>query len=518
MKIALVKEMRQMDKLALDNYGIPAILLMENAGRAACAAMAQQLKGLTGKTICVLAGSGNNGGDAFAAVRYMVNQGARVKVFLAGSAAHLKPPAAMNRDICVKMGMEIQPLETARDWEKLQLVLRFANGVIDGLLGTGFSGPLRETAARLVQLVNASGCPVVAIDVPSGINADTGAVVSDAVQATVTVTLGLPKPGNFLCPGASYTGKLVVDDIGLPLELLAAHIAQQSIDQRLIQSALLPRKRDAHKGSCGRVLVVAGSLGMTGAAALASAAVLRAGAGIAVLAAAESLQAVLAVKLTEVMTRPLPEAEPGVLGLTALPALAPLAAGYDVLLLGPGLGRAAETGELVRQLAAAANKPLVLDADALFAYQGHTAALKELSQTVVLTPHLGEMAALLNISVPALRADLLNLCRRAAREWNVILVVKSECTIVVYPDGGVYFTSTGNSGMATAGSGDVLAGTIAGLWQQTKTDMAPLAGVYLHGLAGDLAAAGKAEGLIAGDILQALPAARRTLSDETGKA
>ena len=512
MKIALVKEMQQMDKLAVERYGIPEILLMENAGLAACRAMAEALEGLPGKTICVLAGSGNNGGDAFAAIRHMANQGARIKAFLVGSAAHLKPSAAMNRDICLKMGVEVQALEAERDWDKVQLVLRFADGVLDGILGTGFNGPLRESVERLIGLVNASGRPVVAIDVPSGVNADTGAVASDAVRAAVTVALGLPKPGLLLCPGASYVGRLVVDGIGMPAALLADKGIQQDYLDRELAAALLPaRARDVHKGSVGRVLVVAGSRGMTGAAVLASRAVLRAGAGIATLSVAESLHDILEVKLTEVMTRPMPETEPGVLGLAALDELTLLSMEYDVLLLGPGIGRAEETGKLVRQLAAAAECQLVLDADALYAYRGHTEELKSLHQPPVLTPHLGELAGLLAIPVAELRADLLARCRRAARDWNAVLAVKSECTAVVYPDGRAYFTSTGNPGMATAGAGDVLAGTIAGLWKQALPGTAPLAGVYLHGLAGDLAAAYKAEGLIAGDILEHLPKARRTL-------
>lgn len=514
MKIATVKEMREIDKAALDEYGIPEILLMENAGRETCQAALDLFDGLADKKICVLAGSGNNGGDAFAAARHMTNYGAKVKVFLIGNAAHMTSAAALQRDIAVHMDIEVLPLELDRDWDKLMVVLRFADGIVDGILGTGFQGRLRENTARLIHVVNESGLPVLAIDIPSGVAADTGWVETEAVRAAATMTLGLPKPGHFFAPGAVCTGKLIVDGIGIPSQLLTAgHIQQDFLDEAMAVSLVPARPLEAHKGSCGRLLVVAGSRGMTGAAALASQAVLRSGAGIATLAVAESLHDIMEMKLTEVMTCPLPETAPGVLGLTALPVLLELAGKYDAVLLGPGLGRAAETMEMVRQFTLQTDKPLILDADALQAFCGRAEELKKCRHIPVLTPHMGEMAALLQITVPELRESLLDMSREAAREYQAVFVVKSECTIVAYPEGELFLTSRGNAGMATAGSGDVLAGTIAGLFGQTESSLAPLAGVYLHGLAGDLAAEKCAEGLIASDILVQLPAARKQLAE-----
>ena len=512
MKIALTEEMRNIDKAAIQGYGIPELLLMENAGKEACKALDDLLEGLSNRTICVLAGTGNNGGDAFAAARHIMNRGARVKIFLLGNLSHLTLSAAKNRDIDLKMGMEVQLLETERAWEKLQIVLRFADGIVDGVLGTGFRGELRAEGVRLVQMVNAAARPVVSIDIPSGVNADTGAA-GEAIQASRTITLGLPKAGHFLCPGAACTGELLVDDIGIPAALLQEETMQQSLlDEELVRSVLQPRAMDAHKGSCGRILVAAGSRGMTGAAALASQAVLRCGAGIATLAVAESLHALMEVKLTEVMTQPLPEDEPGILGESALPRLLELAANYDFVLLGPGMGRHPATQELIRQFVQQADQPLLLDADAIYAFQGQGTLLKNARQIPVLTPHIGEMAGLLGISAEELRASLLERVRQAAREYQAVFVVKSECTLVVYPDGSAFFNSCGNSGMATAGSGDVLAGTIAGLFKQTTPGLAALAGVYLHSRAGDLAAEKLGNGLLAGDILQALPRALQQLS------
>ena len=515
MKIAVADEMHRIDTAAAEKFGISEVILMENAGRAVTGVVTETLGEVAGRTVCILAGPGNNGGDALVAARHLFNRGAVVRLVLAGDIDKWSPAAALNYDICKKLGLSFQTLQTERDWEKLGLLLRLADGVVDGLLGTGMKGALREPLPRLISMVNDSGLPVVAIDVPSGVEADSGRVSEAAIKAQVTVTFGLPKTGHFFCPGAACAGRLVVDDISLPPTLLSDEtIRQEYLDRNRARAMLLPRPLDAHKGSCGRILAVAGSRGMTGAAALCGEAILRAGAGIAVLAVAAGLQGILAAKLTEVMTRPLPESTAGVLGDKALEPLKQLASDYDGILLGPGLGRASETGELLRRFVKDARKPCVLDADALFAFVGHTEELAALSAPVILTPHLGEMAALLGITIPALREELIPLCRKAAADWQAILAVKSECTIVALPDGRVFLTSTGNAGMATAGTGDVLAGTIAGLLRQTASpEEAALLGVYLHGAAGDLAAEEKAEGLLAGDLLAKLPLARKSLKE-----
>lgn len=512
MKIALVEEMRRIDRLAGELYGLDEPLLMENAGRAAADVMSEVMGQAAGRTVCVLAGGGSNGGDAYAAARHLLSRGAHVTVYALGRGA--KGEAAQkNRAICEKLGIPVRVLDKEHDWEKLRVFLRVADGVLDGILGTGAQGPVREETARLIRIVNEEACHVVSVDVPSGVDADSGAVRGEAVRAEATVTFGLPKAGLFFCPGAAYAGRLVVDPISLPQALLADQaIRQAHLDDALARTLLPVRAMDAHKGVCGRVLVVAGSRGMTGAAALAAEAVLRAGAGVATLAAADGVADILAVKLTEVMTSPLPEVRPGVLGETALDALSALLPRFDTVLMGPGLGRAPETGALVRRFAARVKAPLVLDADALYAFRGHTEEFRQIGAPLVLTPHLGELAGLLDIEVPALKENLLAHCRKAAGDWQAVLVVKSECTIVVFPDGRILFTSKGNSGMATAGAGDVLAGAVAGLMREAGEEAAPLLGVYLHGLAGDLALEEKAEGLTAGDILRRLPKARRALA------
>ena len=512
MKIALANEMKKIDKRAIEEYGVPEILLMENAGREVAAAFEEYLGGVAGKRLCILAGSGNNGGDAFVAARHLMNHGAQLSIFLVGNPAHLTKSAALNRDIIIKMGSVVHVLETERDWDKLQVTLRFVDGVVDGILGTGFSGGLRDSAARVVRMVNSHGKPVISIDLPTGIEADTGCAAPEAIQADLTVTFGLPKFGHMLCPGETATGKLLVDDIGIPKALLEdEEIRQTYLDEPTVAPILLPRPLDTHKGSCGRILVIAGSRGMTGAAALASAAVLKSGAGISVLALPESLHEVMEGKLTEVMTKPLAETAAGAIDVAAMSEALALAEGFDAVLVGPGLGRTQETQTFVQDFCSAVKKPLILDADAIYAFRGKTEAFKNFAFVPILTPHLGEMAHLLGLKVEELRTSLLDMTREAAHEYHAVFVVKSECTTIVYPDGQVFITSKGNAGMATAGAGDVLAGTIAGLMKQTAAGLAPLAGVYIHGLAGDLAADEKGYGLIASDILENLPRALRTL-------
>ena len=517
MKIAFAEDMRRIDARVTETYGLPALALMENAGRRSAEEAAEMLGGADGKVFAVFAGGGNNGGDAFAAARHLINMGARVKVFFTGEAERLGDAARAMHDALHAMGVEIRPLVSERDWDRLRVSLRFADGIVDGLLGTGVHGELREPTVRLVEEINAAGKPVMAIDIPSGVEADTGRISSAAVHAERTLALGLPKVGHLIGEGANATGELLVDDIGIPHALLSGDELRQSLITREAAAKLLPaRPRDVHKGSCGRILVLAGSLGMTGAAALAAEAALRIGAGLVTLAVPEKLYPVLAAKLTEVMVVPVPDDGSGYFGgLKALETALSLAANADAVLIGPGLGRAPETSEFVRLFAADVKAPLVMDADAIYAFRGALDALRELPQVPILTPHLGEFAGLLGKAADEVEGDLLNVARAAAKEHQAVFVVKGACTIVVYPDGDAFFTTCGNAGMATAGAGDVLAGTVVGLMRQMESGMTPLVGVYAHGRAGDLAYEAHGNGLLAGDILRLLPQALGELTNTT---
>ena len=506
MKIALAKQMRDIDKNVIENYGLPELSLMESAGRRVAEEVARVVGSIEKKTICVAAGSGNNGGDALVAARYLTNRGARAKVFVLEGKNGRSASLEIQIKVLRAMNVEIQILDSDRAWERMQVQLRFADAVVDGVLGTGFSGQLRPNALRLIRLVNSANKPVIAIDIPSGVAADTGQCGDAAVKAMCTVALGLPKVGHYISPGAGLVGTIVVDDIGLPAQLLSDDIHQTLIDDELALTLLPERPRDAHKGSCGKILAVAGSRGLTGAASLATMAALKAGAGLVTLATPESLNPIFETKLTEVMTAPLVETRMGVPGGDkALEQISDLSDKADVVLIGPGLGRAKETLSMVRKLVPMIDKPLVLDADGIYAFNDKLDELKECKQIPILTPHLGELAALLGKTVESLRKDLVTTVREAAQEYRAIFVAKCETTVVAYPNGEIFISPLGNAGMATGGSGDVLSGAIAGLIKLTP--FAPLAGVYLQGTAGDLAFAERSEGLIASDILERIPEA-----------
>ncbi|MPM43687.1 Bifunctional NAD(P)H-hydrate repair enzyme Nnr [bioreactor metagenome] len=509
MKAATAAEMRKIDQTAIKTFGIPGTVLMENAGVEAARQIEAALGAVDGKMICIFAGKGNNGGDGFVAARHLYNQGAKIKVFLLGLKSALTGDAKVNLDIIIRMGISVIEISGSRDWEKAKIAVTFADCLVDALLGTGFIGEVTGEMAQAVDIINKSGKLTFAIDIPTGVDADTGQIRGAAVSAHYTVTFGLPKSGLLIYPGAQHVGKLTVADIGIPFKLLVDDsIKQNIVTAGSIKAILGTRAPDAHKGTTGNAVVIAGSQGMTGAAALTAMAVLRTGAGLVTLGIAESLNYIMEVKLTEVITRPLPESAGGTIGRKALPYIEDMASKSKVLAIGPGLGRNDETMAVVRETIKNAECPLVIDADALNALVGHTDLLNQAKALPVVTPHPGEMARLMGLTVKDVSKDRVGIARRAAGLWGAIVVLKGARTIVAYPDGEVYINTTGNPGMATGGTGDVLTGVIAGLIAQgLTTHAAAVAGVHIHGLAGDIAAASGTIGLIAGDVVAAMPAA-----------
>ena len=510
MKVATAAEMRAIDAKTMEEYGLPGLVLMENAGFQVARRVQELIGGAQGKGISIFAGKGNNGGDGFVAARHLHNQGGRIKVFIVGGTkADIVGDARINLDVITAMGLEILEIRSGRDWDKAGVTLKFTDCIIDALLGTGFYGEPRTEFVQAFQLINQAGKPVVAIDIASGVEADTGQVRSAAVKATETVVLGLYKPGNLLYPGAEYAGNTRVADIGIPLELLTcSSIKQNIITKEYIRRIKPVRPPDAHKGTAGRVLVVAGSRGMTGAAALTSLAALRAGAGLVTLAINEQLHDIMEVKLTEVMTSPLPGSAEGFIDAASIEQVMELAGKANVLAIGPGMGTQASTSEAVREIIRRAEIPMVIDADALNALSGFTEVLAQLQALAVLTPHPGEMARLTGQSVGQINSDRIGAARQAAYRWESIVVLKGMPTVVAFPDGEVYINTTGNEGMATGGTGDVLTGiTAAFMAQGLSSHEAAVTAVYMHGLAGDLAAAEGKIGRIAGDLLVNLPAA-----------
>ncbi|KKM08641.1 carbohydrate kinase [Clostridiales bacterium PH28_bin88] len=515
MKLVTAEEMRELDQLASSQYGIPGIVLMENAGLRVLDAVLEILEGeVAGKRVLVFAGKGNNGGDGFVVARHLANKRAEVKVFLLGRPEDVRGDARVNLDILEQMGVKIYPLQAEKDLQRVDIALLHADVLVDAIYGTGFKGAAMGTIAQVIRQINSAHRPLVAVDLPSGLEANTGKVYGPCVQATRTVTFGLPKLGLYLEPGARYAGDVTVADISLPARLVSGRPLKRELLTPSWCSAQLPRREpSAHKGSFGRVLVVGGSEGMTGAVTLSAQAALRSGAGLVTAAVPRSLHPVLETKTTEVMTSPLPETDARSFSMEAVAPVLELARDATVVALGMGIGRHPATVEWVRRLLPQLKVPVVIDADGLNALAGATGLFPSLGVPVVITPHPGEMARLLDVAAARVQEDRLKGAEQAAKDWGVTVVLKGAKTVVASPGGETFLNPTGNPGMATGGSGDVLTGVIAGLMAQgLAAPVAAAVGVFVHGAAGDLAARSKGHrGLIAGDILEMLPTIWRDL-------
>jgi ADP-dependent NAD(P)H-hydrate dehydratase / NAD(P)H-hydrate epimerase len=511
-RVATASEMQEMDRRAAAEFGIPSLLLMENAGSETVREILAAFPGISGLRVLVLCGRGNNGGDGFVIARRLLGRGISVRTVLLARRDAVQGDARINLEILEKLGAPPVEMPDLGDLPRLRECLLSADVVVDAILGTGARGPARDILAEAIDAMNRSGRPVVSVDIPSGLGADCAEAVGPAVRATVTVTFAAPKRSLILFPAAAHAGRVRVVDIGIPRMLWAdGAIGVGLLQAADVQGAFPVRDPAAHKGSYGHVLVVAGSVGKTGAAALAALGAQRIGAGLVTLAAPASLNEILEVKLTEVMTAPVPETEARTVALTALEPLLHLAEGKDAVAIGPGLGRHPATQALVRELVTRLRIPVVLDADGLNALAGAAECLRDATGPLVLTPHPGECARLLGVSVAKLLAERIPLVQKAAADWRLSLVLKTARTLVGDPAGGVAIVPTGNPGMATGGTGDVLTGVIAGLIAQgVAAPLAARAGAYVHGLAGDLAADRLGpEAMLAGDLLEALPEAIR---------
>lgn len=511
MKVVTTQQMRDIDRVTIETFGIPGLDLMERAGQGVVDAIEGTLIDIEGNRCAIICGKGNNGGDGFVVARLLTRRGSKVETYLLGKKEEMSGDAKTNLDRFLEMGGEIREIDHI---DQISSPLT-ADIVVDAIFGTGIKGEVRGLPAEVIELMNRSKGTVVAVDAPSGLNTDTGAIEGPCVRAEVTATMGLPKIGLLLYPGKAYAGRIEVVDIGVPSQVIEkAGLAIEHLEQNDIASILPLRAPNAFKGDCGRVTVIAGSVGMTGAAALCCQGALRSGAGMTILGIPSSLNDVMETKLTETMTTPLAETDERTLSLAAEPEIDTLLEWGDILALGPGLSQNSETGELVRKLLRKLLKPTVIDADGLNALAGHTDCLRDCHAELILTPHIGELSRLIDQPIADIEKAIVDIARQTAADLGVVLVLKGAPTIVAEPSGSVYINSTGNAGMATAGCGDVLTGMIAGLLAQgLKGIDAARAGVYLHGLAGDIGAREKGQwGLIAGDIAEAVPEAILTVS------
>ena len=501
MKVTTVEEMARLDKMASEKYGITPMLLMENAGNAVYQVIDMEM-GVDGNRFVVFAGPGNNGGDAFVVARKLYSSGGEVKLYIMGEPQKYKGEARENLRIIRKIPLDKEALTSWSD--EVISDLEWADAIIDGIFGTGLKRKVSGVYEKVIQSINESGRVVFSIDIPSGINGNTGEVMGTAVLADFTITFGLPKIGLFLFPGADYVGKLYVSHISFPPELYSDPSLKIELNKPI---EMPPRLRDTHKGDYGKALFIAGSANYLGAPYFASLSFLKAGGGLSYLATPKSIAPHIASKGSEIVVIPLSETPDGSISHDNVEYILELTGKVDIVVLGPGLSLNEETQDLVRELSVKIDKPLVIDGDGLTAISKEIGLLKKRDAPTILTPHLGEMSRLTGLDIGKIRRNKVDILRKFTSKWSSIIVLKGAHTMIGYPDGRIYINTSGNPGMATAGAGDVLVGSIAALYGLgLDIEEAVRMGVFLHGVAGDLAATDIGmDGITAGDIMEYLP-------------
>ena len=508
--VVTANQMAELDAYCINTVQIPGIVLMENAGIGIVNSCLKILGNPKKASVQIFCGPGNNGGDGYVVARHLSNLGAQVTVFILGAREKIKGDALVNLVCIENMALSIHYVQKS-------VLIKSGNLIVDALLGTGVVGPLKGLFAEMVSAINASGCPVLAVDIPTGVNANTGVVDGLAIKATVTATMACLKSGLLFSPGREHAGTIDIVDISMPPSVLQKKAPDcWVVEQGDVKKRLPARTADAYKNKCGTVATIAGSKGFTGAAILSSDACLKVGAGLSYLAIPNSLNSILESKLTEVITWPFDDAGQGYLLSHCADDLVDLIQAQNVVAIGPGLGLHTETGKLLKKLFFSLKKPCVLDADGLTLMKQEIGLLSDYKDELLLTPHPGELARIMNISIKDILTDIITAARQAAVLFKSVVVLKGGPTTTACPNGDVYINSTGNPGMATAGSGDVLTGVISGLMAQgLSAKDAAIAGVFVHGLAGDIASGDKGQmGLSASDILSNVPYALKQITEE----
>ncbi|MFZ1030809.1 MAG: NAD(P)H-hydrate dehydratase [Candidatus Acidiferrales bacterium] len=519
MKILTTEEMGQVDRLTTARYGIPGLALMENAGAGVARFIAQRWPDFAQRRIMVLCGKGNNGGDGFVVARHLRDLGAKPLIHLLADPEEMRGDAATNYKRWQETYGELHVIRDSSAWQSAKAALASADIVVDAILGTGTRGAVAGLLAEVIEAVNQRRGParsaVVAVDIPSGLVADTGEADGPVVKAAYTVTFTAPKSGMIGGASGNFVGQLKVHDIGSPPELIeeVGTSDVRWVDGREVSKFAQPRRADGNKGSYGHALIVAGSVGKSGAAVLASWAALRTGAGLVTVATPDAVLPIVAAHTPEIMTEPMPATEAGTISLRSFEyeRFDKIVKGKRALAIGPGLTTHDETQQFVHAVVAKRAVPIVLDADGLNAFAGRALELKNGTGPIALTPHPGEMARLVGCEIKDVQAWRLGVARKSAADWNAFVILKGHQTVIASPDGQIFINSTGNPGMGTGGTGDVLTGMLAGLTAQFATSdwVRVLAfGVYLHGLAGDIAYADAGEApLLASDLIHAIPRA-----------
>ena len=524
MRILNAAQMREADRRTIDDIGIPSIVLMENAGRQVVAAMEAMHSDLLDRQVAVLCGRGSNGGDGFVVARTLVQRDIDVSVFLMGQVSDVRGDARTNLEILGRLGVTVVEVADSQAWELHFSEVSDCTLIVDAIFGTGLNAPLSGFIESVVTDVNASGIPIVSIDVPSGLSADTCDPPGTSIEAGMTVTLAAPKLPLVLPPGELRAGDVVIADIGIPAGVLELVDGPRLdlLTRAAMRELLPPRMADSHKGDYGRVLIVAGSRGKTGAAHLAAVGALRSGAGLVTVATPAGCQDVVATMGPEYMTEGIEESDEG-LDVDAVDRILEMA--RDVIAIGPGLGQLPGTRRFVTSLVDRATMPIVVDADGLNAFAGDPDRLSGRDgRDVIITPHPGEMARLIGMTIEEVQASRVEIARNFASAHHVYVVLKGHRTLIATPDEKVFINPTGNPGMATGGTGDVLTGMIAAwLAQLLDAEAACKLAVYLHGMAGDLADADEGEVALTsadlaahlGDAVMELTARRKVVDRET---
>jgi ADP-dependent NAD(P)H-hydrate dehydratase / NAD(P)H-hydrate epimerase len=518
--LVTAQQMRELDRLTIEQYGTPGHVLMERAGAGATAALLKNFPQAHTKSALVFAGKGNNGGDGFVMARLLKKEGILCEVILTAKKEEVKGDALRNLKAFARLRGRISEVTTVEQLDVVRKKLGHCGLVVDALLGTGLSAPVRGFMAELIELINGSGVPVVAVDTPSGLDTDRGVPLGTAIQASLTVTFGYPKIGLLHPSAKAKVGRLEIVDIGIAPEAVAT-VKPQTIllTQESVGALVRPRTLDVHKGDFGHLLVLAGARGKSGAALLSGGAALRVGTGLVTLAGPSSLNTIFSSVLIEAMTIPMPERQDGSLALNEN-AVADAVQGKSAIAFGPGIGVSSDTIGLTQWLLLKSPLPLVIDADGLNCLATDLTVLREAHVSVILTPHPGEMARLVKVSNADVQSQRLEIARTFALQHRCYLVLKGSRTVIAAPDGRAWVNPTGNPGMASGGMGDVLTGIIGGLLAQGYTpEHACQIGVFLHGYVGDRAADEKGEvGILAHDLIDRLPSAIHALRHEVQTA
>ncbi len=513
MYLVTASEMKEIDKLTFEKYGIPQSILMENAGANTVAAILNEMGNVVLKKIYIFCGDGNNGGDGFVIARHLKSEGAIVRIVFCGDEKKLSNESAINLKAAKNYGIDILNVSSIKDIERITDDIITADIIIDALIGTGLKSEVRELTAKIILFINNLRKYTVSVDVPSGVNSDTGNVMGVAVYANLTVTFGLPKIGISIYPGLQHVGKLVVADINFPPQLLSIPRKNILVTAELIPQILPYRHPNANKGHFGPILIIGGSRGMGGAVSLAAKAALKTGAGVVIAAVPDNLHDSIKSSSDEVIVAPLKETEDGFISADNLKRIVELAEKAKVVVIGPGLGRKRESQSLVFELIHELDKPLIIDADGINAVSEDKKHLKNIKKDVIITPHLGEMSRLTGFTIEEIIKDKIKVIKEFISEYKINVLLKDGRSIFGDVDGNIYINTTGNSGMATPGAGDVLSGIIAALVaHDIPLQQAAIVGNFLHGQSGDLLLKEMSEeGIIANDIINKIPVAIKNL-------